>query len=194
MKKLLILSVLCNIGYAKDRGRHSYIARNSLVLFCFPKFLRVSYFYMRADTHGAIADCEIDLVSCFSLQCSWTRHETLNPIKICTEVLPVFLNAMRKMATIKAFRLVFLLLMAFPFYLLPIFENKSELLKLVRITWKGDCKIFEMAVVRGKDNTLSETNHNYHQVWDRIFSFMTWSIDVNCLFVFFGTKRFLGVF
>ena len=70
MKKLLILSVLCYIGYAKDRGRHSYIARNSLVLFCFPKFLRVSYFYMRADTHGAIADCEIDLVSCFSLQCS----------------------------------------------------------------------------------------------------------------------------
>ena len=64
MKKLLILSVLCYIGYAKDRGRHSYIARNSLVLFCFPKFLRVSYFYMCADTHGAIADCEIDLVSC----------------------------------------------------------------------------------------------------------------------------------
>ena len=131
-----------------------------------------------------------------SLQCSWlrTRHETLNPIKICTEVLPVLLNAMRKMATIKAFRLFFFLFMAFPFYLLPIFENKSELLKLVRITWKGDCKIFEMAVVRGKDNTLSETNHNYHQVWDRIFSFVTWSIDVNCLFVFFGTKRFLGVF
>ena len=131
-----------------------------------------------------------------SLQCSWlrTRHETLNPIKICTEVLPVLLNAMRKMATIKAFRLFFFLFMAFPFYLLPIFENKSELLKLVRITWKGDCKIFEMAAVRGKDNTLSETNHNYYQVWDRIFSLVTWSIDVNCLFVFFGTKRFLGVF
>ena len=44
--------------------------------------------------------------------------------------------------------------MAFPFYLLPIFENKSELLELVRITCKGDCIRFEMAIVREKDNTL----------------------------------------
>ena len=48
--------------------------------------------------------------------------------------------------------------MAFPFYILPIFENKSELLELVRITWKGDCIRFEMAVVRGKDNTLIKWN------------------------------------
>ena len=44
--------------------------------------------------------------------------------------------------------------MVFPFYLLPIFENKSELLELVRITWKGDYIRFEMAIVREKDNTL----------------------------------------
>ena len=64
MKQLLILSVLCRIGYAKDRGSHSYIARNTLMFFCFPKFLHVSYFYLRTETHEAIADCGIDLVSC----------------------------------------------------------------------------------------------------------------------------------
>ena len=30
----------------------------------FSKFLHVSYFYLRTETHEAIADCEIDLVSC----------------------------------------------------------------------------------------------------------------------------------
>ena len=64
MKQLLILSVLCRIDYAKDRGSHSYIARNTLMFFCFPKFLHVSYFYLRTETHEAIADCGIDLVSC----------------------------------------------------------------------------------------------------------------------------------
>ena len=47
---------------------------------------------------------------------------------------PTYKCAMHNMTTIKAFRLFFLSLTAFPFYLLPIFENKSGLLKLVRVT------------------------------------------------------------
>ena len=105
----------------------------------------------------------------------------------------VFLKAMRKMTTIKAFRLFFLI-HRFSFLSPPGLRKQIRIAQAGQNNVKGDCKIFEMAVVCGKDNTLSETNHNYYQVWDRIFSFMTWSIDVNCLFVFFGTKRFLGVF
>ena len=60
----LIYSALCRVGYAKDRGSPSYIARNSFVFFCSPKFLHVSYFYVCAGTHEAIVHCEIDLASC----------------------------------------------------------------------------------------------------------------------------------
>ena len=52
-----------------------------------------------------------------------------------------------------------------------LFLSSPGLRKQIRIAQAGqnnmkgcDCKIFEMAVVRGKDNTLSETNHYYHQV------------------------------
>ena len=63
MEKLLILSVVCGVGCAKDRRSPSYIARNSFVFSCM-KFLRVSYFYERAQTHEAIVDCEKNLDSC----------------------------------------------------------------------------------------------------------------------------------
>ena len=128
-----------------------------------------------------------------SLQCSWlrTRYEVLNPLK---NALKYFLSFSTQCVRWRLSKLsdFFFLFMAFPFYLLPVFENKSELLKLVRITWNGDCIRFEMAIVRGKDNTLSETNHNYHQVWERIFSNVTWSIDIKCLFGFFLSEKVLG--
>ena len=62
MKQLLILSVMCCVGYIKDQGSLSYIPRSSYVSL-FPKFLRVSYFYERARTHEVILDGEIDLDS-----------------------------------------------------------------------------------------------------------------------------------
>ena len=115
----------------------------------------------------------------------WSFEPTLK----CIEVLPVFLNAMRKMTLtlvilsialrktgitsvhflvgsklhtlFKVMNIVgmeqsfskrcirwrlsklsdfFFLFMDFPFYPLPVFENKSELLKLVRITWRVTAK------------------------------------------------------
>ena len=83
------------------------------------------------------------------LQCSWlwTRYEVLNPLK---NALKYFLSFSTQCVRWRLSKLsdFFFLFMAFPFYLLPVFENKSELLKLVRITWRGDWVRFEMAVVK----------------------------------------------
>ena len=55
--------------------------------------------------------------------------------------------------------------MAFPFLSSPGLRKQIRIAQAGQNNMKGcDCKIFEMAVVRGKDNTLSETNHNYYQV------------------------------
>ena len=82
--------MLCCVGYTKDRGSPSYIARNSFVNFSSPKFLHVSYFYVRTGTHEAIVHCKIDLASCttglnfphsrtflISSQMPWGARETL---------------------------------------------------------------------------------------------------------------------
>ena len=83
------------------------------------------------------------------LQCSWlwTRYEVLNPLK---NALKYFLSFSTQCVRWRLSKLsdFFFLFMAFPFYLLPVFENKSELLKLVRITWRGDWVRLEMAVVK----------------------------------------------
>ena len=71
---------------------------------------------------------------------------------------------MRKMKTIKAFRFFFLT-HSFSFLSSPGLRKQIRIAQAGQNNMKGcDYKIFEMAVVRGKDNTLSETNHNYYQV------------------------------
>ena len=70
---------------------------------------------------------------------------------------------MRKMTTIKAFRFFFLI-HGFSFLSSPGLRKQIGIAQAGQKNVKGDSKIFEIAVVRGKDNTLSETNHNYYQV------------------------------
>ena len=87
MKQLLILNMVCCVGYVKDQGGLSYIAGKFFCVFLFSKFLRVSYFYVRARTHEAILDGEIDLDthtnSFYFLNLAKTRHThgfTRNPV------------------------------------------------------------------------------------------------------------------
>ena len=61
-----IINLKCVVLYWLRKGpRKSQLHRQKLFrVFCSPKFLRVSYFYVRAGTHEAIVHCEIDLASC----------------------------------------------------------------------------------------------------------------------------------
>ena len=60
-----IVNIKCVVLYWLRKGpRTSQLRQKLFSAFLFSKILAFSYFYMRADTHGAIADCEIDLVSC----------------------------------------------------------------------------------------------------------------------------------